>query len=410
VRSLPVIIAAIFLTAAVSRAQTLSLPLHGYFHPGRAMPVACDFSGSPGSANISGQGAITTRIFSVTGTRAIVPFLAFDPEAHSATFDLHALDDSDLLIAAAQDDLSAAPRLFPGKIIVSLKLDPIHPIEGPAMAWESLDALLLTPVGLANIPEPKLRELWSSGITIVVIAPNSPPTDLPWTKESGCWIARGFKSLPAQVNPDAYAPTLQWTGGKSLATRREIVLLGALFGILLGAIALWPSRTAPTAAICLAVTLCFAADWNSHRHFPVTSAEGIMQIDVGRRWGVDDVWTFQRSHRDTEFDLPLSGSVHPIMMETDQWSQANLILTCGSNGDPVALQGQLKADVPIALVMRKIARADFLAGGPVASPMRLLTDLYPSFSVQGQRGPDQWATQTPRTHFGAIVLRPISSP
>jgi hypothetical protein len=407
VRTLALIPAFLFLIAQAAAAQNFSLPLNGYFHPGRAMPIACDFFGSAGSAKLSGDGAITTQIFSVTGAKAIVPYLTFDPEAHSGNLQLRALEDSQLLIADAAEDPAAAARLFAGKPTVTIRLDPVHPIEGPPMAWETLDGLILTPIGLANIPQPALRQLWSAGTTIAVIGGKAPSADLPWKNQDGYWIANGMKSLPAEVNPDVYAPTLQWVGGKSLANRRETVLLATLFAILLAGVDLWPGRAAPLAAVGLAAAFWLAAGWNSQRHSLVSSAEGIVQMDLREPWCVDDLWAYQRSHCDTDFDCSVSGSLHPVMMDQTQWSQADLVLTCGSDGSPVAIHGKLKADQPIAMVMRRETRGDFLAGGPVDSPLRLLAglSLYADFPVAGQRGPTQWGAETARTHFGSIVLR-----
>ena len=280
------------------------------------------------------------------------------------------------------------------------------------MAWETLDALLVTPIGLANIPEPTIRELWATGVTLVVIGGREPSVELRWKNETGFWIAPGMKPLPAQVNTDAYGPTLQWIGGKSFANRWDTVLLGAIFGILMGGICLLNSRAGMISAVLLSCVFWYVADSNNQRYSPTASAEGIVRLDVGRNWCVDDVWMFAKAHRDTEFDLAVSGSAHPMMMDEDQWSAANLVLTCGSDGIPVAIHGSVKADEPIAMVMRRIGRADSLAGGPVDSPMRMLVTpgLYADYFVAGQRGPDEWNAGTSRTHFGTIVLRPVSSP
>jgi hypothetical protein len=405
-----VAIIAIFFSAGVGFAQTISAPLHGYFHPGRAMPVMCNFGAGGEPVVIAQDGAITTQVFGAPNSSAVAPWLVFDSEARGGNLDLRALDDSDVLVADATDDPLLAGSLFPGRRVVTAPLDPVNPIIGPAMAWETLDALLVTPIGLANIPEPKLRELWALGVTIAVSGGAKPAADLPWQNQSGCWIAPAKSPLPAQVNPDVYAPTLQWVGGKSFANRINSVLLAAIFAILLCGICLSYSRAVPLFAAGLTVVFMTFAYWNNQRFSSVSSAQGIVQIDLGRSWNIDDVWTYLRSHRDAQFDLPLSGSVHPIMMETAQWDQANLVLTCASDGSPVALHGRLNADEPIALLTRRLARENSLAGGPVDSPLHLLIapTLYDNYLIEGQRGPPQWDTQRVRTHFGAVVLQPLN--
>lgn len=400
----------LFLTARFCFGQTLTLPLHGYFHPGRAMPAAADFSESGGGVELTGEEAITTRFAGQPGAHVVVPFLALDATVRDSQLELHALDDSDCLVGDGGDDPAAAGKLFPAKRLITVRLDPVHPIQGPAMAWETLDGLLVTPIGLANISDEMLRELNVAGVTIAVSGESEPRSVLAWRREGGLWIARGVPSITASATPDAYAPTLQWLGGKSLDFRRQIVLLGTLFGILAGGVCLTRSRWSAIAAAGLVTTFGLAADWNNRGFSPVASAMGIVQFDVDRKLAVADVWVFEQSHRDADFDLAVSGSVHPIAMENSQWRNWNLVLTCGSDGTPVSLSGRLKANEPLAVVMRRVAAAGILSGGPVDSPMRLLAapSLYGEYEIAGQNGPRQSDAETQHTRWGMIVLKPIN--
>ncbi len=152
-----------------ARGDTFSLPLKGYFHPGRAMPVRWDISSAnslSGIIQLSASGAITSRVQPAGKPRGIFPWLVIDPNSHDVRWQspagseaifpaLHPLEDSDCLVASTVDEDSAAGDLFPGRRLIL-----VHPpnlVEGPAMAWETLDAVLLTRDVLARIPAPAQR-------------------------------------------------------------------------------------------------------------------------------------------------------------------------------------------------------------------------------------------------------------
>ena len=135
-----------------------------------------------------------------------------------------------------------------------------------------------------------------------------------------------------------------------------------------------------------------------------------MHLEIGRSWAVADAWVYEQAHRDADFDLEVSGLVHPIALENSQWKDWNLVLTCGADGVPISLSGRLKADEPVAVVMRRIAGAGMLAGGPVDSPVRLLVvpSLYGEYEIAGQNGPPQSDTDTRWTRWGTVVLNPLN--
>jgi hypothetical protein len=399
----------VFLTGRFCFAQNLTLPLHGYFHAGRGMPVGADFSGG-GVVEISGEGAITSRAVGEAGGHVVFPFLAIDARVRATGLELHGLEDSDCLVGDGGDDPAAAGEIFSSARVIVVRLDPVHPILGPAMAWESLDGLVVTPIGLANISEETLEELNAGGVTIAVEGGSEPGAGLAWGREGGFWVARGVRGISAGVNPDAFAPTMQWMGGKSWDFRREIVLLGMLFGILAGGICLSRSRWAVGAVVGLAAVFCWGADWNNRGVSPVESAAGIVEFDVDRELAVADVWAYVRSHRDADFDLDVSGLVHPMAMEDEQWKNWNLVLWCGSDGRPISLRGRLAADEALAVMMRRVTGAGISFAGEVDSPMRFLAggELYGAYEIAGQNGAGVRDAETEQTRWGTIVLRAIN--
>src|ERR1700692_4318867 len=59
-----------------ARGQTLFLPLKGYFHPGRAMPVRWDTSTD--TIQLSAPGAITSRVQTAGNPHGVFPWLVID--------------------------------------------------------------------------------------------------------------------------------------------------------------------------------------------------------------------------------------------------------------------------------------------------------------------------------------------
>ena len=105
-----------------------------------------------------------------------------------------------------------------------------------------------------------------------------------------------------------------------------------------------------------------------------------------------------------------TGAMREWRMENGEWKNWNLVLSCDSDGTPISLGGRLKADEPLAVVMRRVTGADLLAGGPVDSPMRLLAApaLYGEFLIAGQNGPRESDADTLWTRWGTVVLKPIN--
>lgn len=65
--------------------------------------------------------------------------------------DLHPLDESDCLVGEAAADDSGIGALFPNRRIVTIHLD-AEDLRSSAMAWETLDAMLLTPEEWQKLP------------------------------------------------------------------------------------------------------------------------------------------------------------------------------------------------------------------------------------------------------------------
>ncbi|MGD0460951.1 MAG: hypothetical protein ABSB74_00540 [Tepidisphaeraceae bacterium] len=397
-----------------ARGDTLSLPLNGYFHPGRAMPVRWDISSantSSGIIQLSASGAIASRVQWSGNPRGIFPWLVFDrnagdvrwqlPAASGVDFPaLHPLEDSDCLVVSTLDDDSPAAALFPGRRLILLH-PPIN-VDGPAMAWETLDAVLLTPDALAKISPSAGADLFAAGVELAVIGEARPDAMLPWRHNGRWWIACSNLRFPATVDSDAYAPAYGWIAGRSGDFRLHIFLLGAIYCLIVCGIALWRSPWMPAAIVAASICAGFVYASENRKYSPVFRRSGVVRlIDEA---AFNDHWVYQVSHRDAEISVPVEDSIHPIFYDSSQPKMMNLTIDFGDHGQPVAISGRLVADQPLALMSRRLQSGNEGAGlvNPPTSPMRLLATepIYRGFRLQGELG-----SPMPDDSWAGIVLR-----
>jgi hypothetical protein len=368
-------------------ASALSLPLQGYFHPGRAMPVRWDNSQA---VRLSASGAITTYLDAIDQPRGLFPWIVIGPNVGNVSDrtlpPLHPLEDSDCIVADAVSNDSDARSLFPNRRMIAVHLD-ADELTGPAMAWETLDAILLTPAELEQIPQSMSRQFLAEGVELVVLSDRQPDAPLPWIRSGRWWIASAPLGLPPIVCADAYAPTYGWAAGRSQAFRRRTFLFGAIYCLLVCGVGLWRSRRMPAGIVAVSIVAAAGFASDNRRQSPIFQRSGIVRL-IGPATLEDD-WLFQVSHRDTHFTLPLENSVHPIFYDESQAESLSLTLDCDSRGQPTAITGRLSADEPLALMRRRMPAqpADFTAPmQPVTSPLHLLAteSIYPGFNVEGQ--------------------------
>jgi hypothetical protein len=380
-------------------ADDISLPLEGYFHPGRAMPVKWNVSESVTSGEtiqLSASDAVTTQLALSSNPRGIMPWIAvganvgnllwrFSSGTTGEMSDLHPLDESDCLVGDFLADDSGIGAIFPNRRVMTIHLD-TEDLQSPAMAWETLDAMLLTPEEWQKLSPAARGQLFAEGITLAVGDSRKPDAQLPWRRSGPWWIASLELKLPAMINDDAYRPTQGWTTGRSEAFRRRTVLFGAIYCLLAGGACLWRSRRMPAGFVAISIVAgaAFAID-NVHQS-PIFQRSGAVLLNGDMT--VEDNWIYQVSHRPAEFRVPVGGFVCPIFSDESQAQSARLILGCDGGGEPVAIEGHLQADEPLALMNRQIVAGthEYSTMSRPTSPLRLLADesIYPQFHIVGQ--------------------------
>jgi hypothetical protein len=401
-------LAAALAMPALCRADTLSLPLQGYFHPGRAMPVAWEMA-RPASVEVWADGAVRTHVESAN-PRGILPLLTVDRdlgEVHwridgaapqRADWTLHPLEDYQHLVASETHDAKLERQLFSGGSVVPVVLEG-DAVTGPAMAWDGLDGLVLSPGSFARLSPDFCRGLLAEGVTLAVTGTDKPPGPWPWRKGSGLWMASSQLPLPSMFNGDVYAPAWGWSAGRSGAFRLRIILLGLLFCLAVCGVGLWRSVWMPAAVVLLCVAAMGIGYWDNSRQSPVISVSGTVRLR-GLPMPIADVWYYQDTHRDSPFSVAVSGMVQPFASDQRQLRIGQLVLKCDASGEPTDVTGFLPADSPLCLLSRGIDSPtdDGDVTEKVTSPLRLLGrgTVYPEFRVSGELvgsgAQSRWAT------------------
>ncbi|HEY1922979.1 MAG TPA: hypothetical protein VGG44_09550 [Tepidisphaeraceae bacterium] len=349
------------------------------------MPIQWDQS-SVATIELSATGAITSRVQAAGNPNGIFPWLVIDQNPANISKQLpplHPLDDSDCLIASTLEDDSPASSLFPGRNVL---LHPQNFLEGPEMAWETLDAILFTPESLAKIPAAARANLFAAGVELAILSPTPPDKTLPWQQTGRWWIASSNLHLPPSVDPDAYAPTNGWNAGRSSEFRQHIFLLGLIFALLIAGIILWRSRSMPMAIIVVSIAASVFFWMDASTFSPIFRRDGIVRlIDKAT---IEDDWTYQVSHRGTDFAIPLHDSIHPVFFNPLDVKMMNLTIDFDQNTRPLGISGRLLADEPFALMTRELSTASLPISltNPPTTPMRLLAPdpIYRDFKIRGE--------------------------
>jgi hypothetical protein len=346
--------------ASSVHADEMSLPLSGYFHPGRAMPVRWRTTQS-GELEVSSDG-IASRADSSNAAWGILPCIVIDPNTRALRWtgpsqsageitNLHPLSDSDFLVGNTLPASTGPAAIFPDRHAVPIHLDPVD-LQSPPMAWESLDALVMTSSDWEKLPLAIQNNLVAEGITIAIEG-EKPGNPFPWKRADRFWIAATNIPMPPIISADADAPLDGVIIGRSDSFRHRIVLLGAMYCLIACGIAMWRSRWMPMAFVALTAGAgALLAIDNSHQS-PIFQKAKTVRLEG--EIPLQETWVYQVSHRPVGFRLPVEGVVQPIFSDESEIGQMNLTLRCGSSGEPISMDGFLPVDVPLAVMIRRLA-------------------------------------------------------
>jgi hypothetical protein len=329
----------LFLTllSIAAQAQTVSLPLDGYYRPGAYMPVAVNgatpvsIGATPGVASVAPRsaGVAPVYVYSATAERL---------QCGEQSLTIHALADDEKLVGLATHDEALVKALFPSNHIAPVELNPTNPLPGPAIAWDSLDAVVVDAIDAKLIPE-----LLAAGTTIAVRSDSKPDETWPWKRLLDAWV----------IDPDdAYRPTYGWTPMRSTAVRQMVITIAILASCAMLALAMWRSRlNLPVLGAFVLVFCTGLVLWRARQ-------PDVMSMTMEQRFGGDvvqvDRWTYQTSPVATKAEMKFEPITWPVFASAGHMESLHPILECDATGQPIRFRYELPANARMAFVTRTV--------------------------------------------------------
>jgi hypothetical protein len=354
---------------------SVTLPLQGYYRPGRYFPIQVDGTDAASSLAFTADGCLPTQMQAASNGRRTIPMLATgSPVSLRATsglsIPLRTPSENERLIATALSDVSMATGLFPRQRLLPIRLDPADLLPGPPVAWEALDALLLDADAYTRIGDFQRSALLAGGVMLICTGDVRPDARWPWVARDRVWVLSYAPAGPLGqvVNEDAYLPTYPWASGWSATVRGQVVGVGAVLVIVMVALLLRPNRWTLIAAVLIPVAATIGIGVWRGSLGTVNRAGGDIIVSLG---GLTqrDAWVYERSREPADRWVNWSGWTHPYFASDGSIGASHMTLV-------VTSQGQLRysygaaADQTMAFLRREVLPGQSLIGAmPFESPM-----------------------------------------
>ena len=331
----------------VSAEVVVSFPLEGRYRAGRYIPVRIVRTSETAAVKIDAPKTVPTELAAGPDADVVVPWLAVTESAgppswqlaggdkHELPIQLRALGENERLVGFAGANVESGPSPFPGKTIVPIPLDLSRPLLEPVSAWESLDAVVLSPSAVARLDSAHRAALLAAGTTVVVRSSSPPDQEWPWKRSGDEWVLSLPRPLgPEEVlEPQAYVPTYGWERGWPRAFRRQILLAGIAFAILATGLSLWRTRWTIVGVVALAgVAVAGFAFWYARQSPVLQLAVGIQIPRPGATQF--DLWSWQSPVRPADASFPFAGLSKPVVATLRQIDGEELKLLCDEQGRP----------------------------------------------------------------------------
>jgi hypothetical protein len=342
--------------ASLGARAGVKLPLDGYTRPGRFFPIMLDGREADRSIVFSGDGCMDCQLQPGFATTRIVPMLAIGSTRElkwdGGAAPLRVVGDRERLVGTSDAELDKT--LFPDDREIPIRLDPADLLPGPAVAWESLDALLLDSAMFQRITDAQRSDLLAGGVMLAARG-EVPDQRWPWRFNGSLWILSPIRArLNGQlIDENVYAPTFGWTPGWAPQIRGRVVGLAALL-VLFTAGILTVRKNWITAAAAIGLSLLAAggvAGWH-HSLSNIDRAGG--DIIIADRGLVQrDSWVYQRAKRSSTEAVPWAGSTHPVFASTVGLTLSRMQLHIGAD-DELTFVYQAIASRTVAFVRTQI--------------------------------------------------------
>ncbi len=312
----------------------MRLPLEGYCRPGRFFPVAIDGTDASASITLTADGCLPTRIEPGESSR-IVPMLAYG-EPHElrwpgGSLPLRTVDRKERLIGTTSPDLPG--ELFPNAQLIPIHLDPADPLPGPAVVWETLNAIVLDSASFARIDDAHRSTFLAGGVTLASRG-GRPDNRWPWKQQGSCWILRANLAGPVDdlINEAVYAPTYAWQPGWSPRVRGQVFGAGATILVVVLAILLIGRGSRAAGATAMSVCLIAGVLVIAWRHAmgSIDSAGGDI-IVASDHLLQRDSWVYQRAKADDTTAVPWAGSTRPMFSSLAGSENSRMFVVAGAD-------------------------------------------------------------------------------
>jgi hypothetical protein len=319
-------------------AVEVTLPLNGYWRPGKYIPLRVSARDAGPSIDITGDGIIPVRLPLRDGRfDGTIPLLVMSEPRGIGERPMRQLTAEQHIVGFTTIDLQFAQELFPGDTIIPIQLSPADLLPGPAIAWETLDAVVLDNA-ISNVTEEKLRELANCGVAIA------------WRPgEISKRTLVGPRFAADDLAP--FAPVQGWAADWPLAFRRGILLGAIAFSIIAMGVGLMRFRHS---AIIL-VLICASGTaglwlWWKNRPTILTQCGSIIVRDGAL--AQHDLWIFQATASGSTSRMPWAGAMRPYFETKLDRLAMKPVLLCDEFGSPQQFEYHLLPGQKIGFLMR----------------------------------------------------------
>jgi hypothetical protein len=343
---------------AAARAEVV-FPLGAHYRVGRYVPVRVTLQDGA-AARVDAPGVVPTvvRPDGRAAGQPTVPLLVvtrMDGPRTPAMLQqvMRPLEDDERLVGvAASPDADVTASLFPGKRVIAVALELSDPLPGPAMAWGSLDAVLLDEAAAARVSDRQLEGLRASGVAVAIRSAARPAGEWGWERRGGWWVLPpDERAVVRLVQPTRYA-TAGETAGAPAQFRRVIVVSLTCFAIGALAASLWRDRRAWMAVVAVSVLAAGGiAAWNARQP---TSATVMSAQKVAGPWLDQYVQDVARANGVVRHPI-VGAAAWPILFSPRHASALDLTLECRADGTPAAFVAALKRGQSMVFLNRFLA-------------------------------------------------------
>lgn len=374
----------VLLQGAGARGAVSSLPLEGYYRPGRYMPVRVEGDG-PG-VEVGGRGVVPTVVHGGAGP-VVVPVLMVGHFISSLERrPLHRLRSDQRLIGTVLGDASSHPAWFEDQDRIVLPIEAGMLLGSSAVAWGTLDGLILDRATYERLGDQRIGLLLGAGTALAVRSARRPDSHWPWQADAaGYWQLQSVAgSLPSgQINEAAYRPTFNWAGDWPGDFLWQVGILAAGWAVLVLLTGLAPGRRR-LVIIGTAAFLAMAGIRTWRRTAPYLQLNGMIVREDGPL-SIQDHWFYQTTPQARSAAFAFQDLTWPVFASMDQMNSCHIRLLCDATGHPVGFVYHLPAKARLAFVGRRIESTTprNLAEPSTATPLEAMARrLYTGQGVQ----------------------------